>query len=219
MLYISPWSRFELTISVVIGTDCIGSCNSNYHRITTTMVLWWRNYNLRIIYNTISYLYDQIKITMQHKFIIDLIICKPVAIFFSGMFPRQDHSPWLDCCIYCWVQSQIGKIVGKIKRWIPILQAYIKLIVFHCSLMHIHVYGATCMYLYLQNTVISSDNYTLSSPPDRILGNLFIIFLYYFCLFQICWQLCAFRQIDHGGATSLYLPFFTIYFKKTFLSY
>jgi len=35
MLYTSPWSRFELTTSVVIGTDCIGSCKSNYHRITT----------------------------------------------------------------------------------------------------------------------------------------------------------------------------------------
>jgi hypothetical protein len=30
MLYTSPWSRFELTTSVVIGTDCIGSCKSNY---------------------------------------------------------------------------------------------------------------------------------------------------------------------------------------------
>jgi hypothetical protein len=27
----SPWSRFELTTSVLIGTDCIGSCKSNYH--------------------------------------------------------------------------------------------------------------------------------------------------------------------------------------------
>ena len=27
---------FELTVSVVIGTDCIGSCKSNYHMITTT---------------------------------------------------------------------------------------------------------------------------------------------------------------------------------------
>ena len=34
MLYTSPWSRFELT-SVMIGTDCIGSCKSNYHTITT----------------------------------------------------------------------------------------------------------------------------------------------------------------------------------------
>jgi len=26
MLYTSPWSRFELTTSVVIGTDCKGIC-------------------------------------------------------------------------------------------------------------------------------------------------------------------------------------------------
>jgi hypothetical protein len=31
-----PWRRFELTTSVVIGTDCIGSCKSNYHTITAT---------------------------------------------------------------------------------------------------------------------------------------------------------------------------------------
>jgi hypothetical protein len=31
MLYTSPWRRFDLTTSVVIGTDCIGSCKSNQH--------------------------------------------------------------------------------------------------------------------------------------------------------------------------------------------
>ena len=36
MLYTSPWSRFELTTSVVIGTDYTGSCKSNCHTITTT---------------------------------------------------------------------------------------------------------------------------------------------------------------------------------------
>ena len=35
MLYTLPWSRFKLTTSVVIGTDCIGSCKSNSHMITT----------------------------------------------------------------------------------------------------------------------------------------------------------------------------------------
>ena len=35
MLYTSPWSRFELTTPVVIDTDCIGSCKSNYQTITT----------------------------------------------------------------------------------------------------------------------------------------------------------------------------------------
>jgi hypothetical protein len=29
------WVVFELTTLVVIGTDCIGSCISNYHMITT----------------------------------------------------------------------------------------------------------------------------------------------------------------------------------------
>ena len=36
MLYTLPWSRFELTTSVVICTDCTGSCKSNYHTITAT---------------------------------------------------------------------------------------------------------------------------------------------------------------------------------------
>ena len=39
MLYTSPWSRFELTTSVVIGTDCTGSCISNCHTITATTPL------------------------------------------------------------------------------------------------------------------------------------------------------------------------------------
>jgi hypothetical protein len=36
MLYTSSKSRFEHTTSVVIGTDCIGSCKSNYHMNTIT---------------------------------------------------------------------------------------------------------------------------------------------------------------------------------------
>ena len=36
MLYTSPWPRFELTTSVMIDTDFIGSCKCNYHRITAT---------------------------------------------------------------------------------------------------------------------------------------------------------------------------------------
>jgi len=34
MVYTSPCSRFELTTSVVICTDCLGSSKSNYHTIT-----------------------------------------------------------------------------------------------------------------------------------------------------------------------------------------
>ena len=48
MLYTSPLSKFELTTSVVIGTDCIGSCKSNYHTIMATtapLYLGWYSYS------------------------------------------------------------------------------------------------------------------------------------------------------------------------------
>jgi hypothetical protein len=31
--YTSPWTGFKLTTLVVVGTDCTGSCKSNYHMI------------------------------------------------------------------------------------------------------------------------------------------------------------------------------------------
>ena len=34
--YTSPWAGFELTKLVVIGTDCTGSCKSNYQTIMTS---------------------------------------------------------------------------------------------------------------------------------------------------------------------------------------
>jgi hypothetical protein len=45
MLYTSPWLGVEPTTSVVIGTDCIGSCKSNYYTIMATMAQWnfWNN--------------------------------------------------------------------------------------------------------------------------------------------------------------------------------
>ena len=41
MLYTSPWSRFEPTTSVVIGTDCIDSFKSYYHTITAMTASEW----------------------------------------------------------------------------------------------------------------------------------------------------------------------------------
>ena len=39
MLYTSPWVGVELTTSVVMGTNCIGSCKSNYHMIMATTAM------------------------------------------------------------------------------------------------------------------------------------------------------------------------------------
>ena len=49
MLSTSPWSRFELTTSVVIGTDCIDSCKSNYHMITATTAQSSRRFGTLIL--------------------------------------------------------------------------------------------------------------------------------------------------------------------------
>jgi hypothetical protein len=38
--YTSPWTGFELTTLVVIGTDYTGSCKSNYRTITSTTASW-----------------------------------------------------------------------------------------------------------------------------------------------------------------------------------
>jgi hypothetical protein len=50
MLYISSWLRLKLTTIVVIGTNCFGSCKSNYHTITAMTagrmgenVIWTEN--------------------------------------------------------------------------------------------------------------------------------------------------------------------------------
>ena len=48
MLYTSPWWRFKLKTSVVIGTNCIGSYKSNYHTIMTTTTLTNNEAQMRI---------------------------------------------------------------------------------------------------------------------------------------------------------------------------
>jgi len=56
MLYNLPYSRFGLTTAVVIGTDCIGSCKSNYHAITATTALYCnKSFNLNVPFNCDSY--------------------------------------------------------------------------------------------------------------------------------------------------------------------
>jgi hypothetical protein len=56
MLYTSSWSRFELATSVVICTDCIGSCKSmaNYHTTMATAAHNITEILLKVALNTIK---------------------------------------------------------------------------------------------------------------------------------------------------------------------
>jgi hypothetical protein len=58
--YTSPWTGFELTTFVVVGTDCIGSCEPNYHTITTLSD--WYKANLSFIIWNAELFYRQNKL-------------------------------------------------------------------------------------------------------------------------------------------------------------
>ena len=47
------WAGFELTMLVVIGTDCIGICKSNYHMIMTAPVITLRSSLSSLIFLTL----------------------------------------------------------------------------------------------------------------------------------------------------------------------
>ena len=80
------WAGFELTALVLIGTDCLGNCKSNYHTITTTTVryasetLW--SWHLNQIIFLIGTLIDT---TWRSIF----------SFFFTYLF--------LSCWIYFWI--------------------------------------------------------------------------------------------------------------------
>jgi hypothetical protein len=105
MLYTSPWSRFELTTWVVIGTDWIGSCKSDCHTITaTTAPLKWHSQTLvenrnttrkfHIIFNKYSNVSCKLYYTM---------LCYFELKIFSLSTRKVIPMTWLmlaDCIIY-----------------------------------------------------------------------------------------------------------------------
>ena len=85
MLYTSPWSWFELKTSMVIGTDCIGSCKSNYHTITatTTTVVKYKLHTAKwLVYYYHSFvLMSGRKLTIGVKFDINMTKWRRGSIF------------------------------------------------------------------------------------------------------------------------------------------
>ena len=63
--YVVHLAQIELTTSVVISTDCIGSCKSNYHTITATTAL-------ATIYEKTSF-YLLFELSNQDLFTMDLV--------------------------------------------------------------------------------------------------------------------------------------------------
>jgi hypothetical protein len=81
MLYTSPWAGFELTPLVVIGTDRIGNCKSNYHAITTTTAREhkWHVAKLKLI-NLYLNTYNNYRLQFT-GFIVILIVVVIILVF------------------------------------------------------------------------------------------------------------------------------------------
>jgi hypothetical protein len=85
MLYNSPWSRFEFTTSVVIGTDCIGSYKSSYHTITATTATV-DDYIALVCCTSFLYLLLWVRIQFKGyppRILFDVYLCECVLISYT----------------------------------------------------------------------------------------------------------------------------------------
>jgi hypothetical protein len=110
MLYTSPWSRFELTTSVVIGTNCIGSCNSNYHTITAMIAFSFSICSLLTIhYIWTFFILDISKYSGCFKcvqILYSTFCVQTISMIYSYIIVLTDFTIWLrghcghDCMVF-----------------------------------------------------------------------------------------------------------------------
>jgi hypothetical protein len=86
-----PWTRIGLATLVVIGTDCIGSCKSNYHMITTTMapVIFWSIYGNKFFDTIIHLNYINFQKKILKGILLTLVIFLGPDIFLQGVHTKH----------------------------------------------------------------------------------------------------------------------------------
>jgi hypothetical protein len=94
--YTLPWTGFEMTTLVVIGTDCIGSCKSNYHTITTMMA--------PILAKVKPEMWDVMRSRFRAKHINDIIFIKVTSV--TETYPGVKHpsSYWVLILMLIWIK-------------------------------------------------------------------------------------------------------------------
>jgi hypothetical protein len=90
--YTSPWTGFRLTTLVVMGTDCTGSCKSNYHTITTTTT---PSTQLNIMINT----QPSIHVDASYQVSVHLARQFQRRRFFRYWPIRNKNCLWLPCLV------------------------------------------------------------------------------------------------------------------------
>jgi len=78
------WARFELTTLVVIGTDCTGSCKSNYYTNATTTAPGIKNRLLKCTYISNECILFHVYLTpLAYTFTFNKLIIRPYWIKWS----------------------------------------------------------------------------------------------------------------------------------------
>ena len=88
--YTSAWAGFELMTLVVIGTDCTGSCKSNYHTIKTTTapeILAFLDNHICLIAITVSCIYQYVPCLAKRGHFIESLF----RFFFCAGFIFSDN--------------------------------------------------------------------------------------------------------------------------------
>jgi hypothetical protein len=112
MLYTSPLSRFDLTTYVVIGTDCIGSCKSNNHTITTTTTLKGLSFSV-VLYTllwTTQYISNIMIQLMAYSFIQKHLSSVDISSF--ELSPLSFNPQ-----IFCRVKQKTIKMAEHVASW------------------------------------------------------------------------------------------------------
>ena len=84
------WEGFELTTLVVIGTDCIGSCKSNYHTIMTTVAPIF-SYEIRDTKTSNNIMFGVMSFNLSSLFDCP-IICKNVKYYLPIGHTKKNSS-------------------------------------------------------------------------------------------------------------------------------
>ena len=124
MLCTSPWARFELTTSVVIGTDCIGSCKSSYHTITVTTAPYinMQQFSVRKFKNTsVKHVIIQ-KVTSWDHLIAHIFLLVVSGDTLIPKFPAQMSHIVIYKTVYPWVPVKAFlQPTNTIHNFIPFL--------------------------------------------------------------------------------------------------
>ena len=105
---------FELTISVVKGTDCIGSCKANYHMITATTAPYntWsehaNHHTAKAVYMMVIGHEEHIIISCSARHWVLTYLGKNTG-FLASWFFRVRVRPW--------VITYLGKNTGFLASW------------------------------------------------------------------------------------------------------